>query len=243
MKDCETISLSPEEAYFQAAISLALYRMIQNEIPSEDEGEEDRELDERVMHTIRHGVSSNRLGNTVRAGLIGFVKGLAIVLILVCLCFTSAFAISSDFRDLVYHFCVSTYSDHSEVSLSHETGNEAGLPETTAEIPAFCVSWLPGEDFAVIYRQRTSGIFSTAYQAGNNKSIFLDAYSENCITNIDTEGMTRTTLSLTGKNYELFRKDNRFVLVWHEGQYYLALTAESISEAEAIVCAMSVQVE
>ena len=40
-----------------------------------------------------------------------------------------------------------------------------------------------------------------------------------------------------------FRKDNRFILIWHEGQYYLALTAESISEAEAIVCAMSVQVE
>lgn len=243
MKDCETMTLSPEEAYFQASISLALYRMIQSEIPKENEGEEDRKLDERIMQTIRHGITANRLNNAVTTGLIGFLKGLAVAVILVCLCFTSAFAISAKFRDMIYRFCVSTYVDHSEVSLSHETGNEDVSPAHTADTPAYKISWLPGEDFAVLYRRKSSDVFSTAYQAGIDKSIFLDAFSENCITNIDTEGMTRSMLSLAGRNYEVFRNDSRLVLVWNEGRYYFALTAENITEAEAIVCAMSVETE
>ena len=230
--------VSPAEAYFQAALQLAQYRLIQQEIPSQDECEEDDELDQRILHMIDDQLRKRHRQTAVKTSVMNVIRTIVIVLLIGNLFVTTAFALSEGFRERVIQLFVTTYETHSSIELKTDD-SAVEHREAYATVPEYRLSWLPNKEMFIAEQTYSPLACSVTYLSDDGSYITLDVHNGDMLYDADTEGMACSEVSIGNKKLQLFHDSNEYVLIWREDRLYFVLDAEGLTESEVTLAAMS----
>ncbi len=236
MTESNWAELSPEEEYFQAALQYAQYRLILREIPPEDECEGNEELDRRIVQMINDRMKKELTIETLKRNAAAVIKTTVIILLLLNLALTTAFAFSSEVRERVLQLFVETFPTHSHVEL-HDT---QGGHDTNSPVSEYMISWLPDESYSIFERQYNPSLSSVTYSSSNGSYVFLDAGNETAVGNVDTEGLAPSVISIRDMEFHVFTGENRTLLIWQEDSVFFVFDAWGMTKQEAILAAMSV---
>ena len=230
--------LSPEEAYSRAALQLALYKVVAEEIPPVEESESDPEMDKRMLRLIHDQFRQIQSQKVWKEITVRILKTAVIAVLILNLFLTTGFALSLDFRKMIMKLFVTVEPTHSEL-IMQETPE---IPETSPVMPSeYGFEWLPDDSFEIVDYVTGSFCSSITYQADHDVTLTLEVYTAECMTNIDTEGMSRTTMKMADKELQVFHQDQHYVMVWHDKDAYFVVQTWNMREAEAITAALSVQ--
>ena len=169
---------------------------------------------------------------------VAILKTIAIILMVVNLCATVAFALSGTLRERIMNLFVVTYTTHSNIEI---TGGSGNTPNTVSDVfPDYAASWFPNDRFTVTEKSSFPEFQNTTYSDGTGVLIFLDVNSESVVENVNTEGMTEKSVRIGGKDLRVFHSDGKSFIIWQEDSLYFILSAINMTETEAILVAVSV---
>ncbi len=240
MANSDWNELSPEEAYFQAALQLAQYKLIQKEIPSQNAcEEEDEELDQRVMRMIVRETGKQPNTKTWSSALRRTLKAVAAAVLILNLCAVTAFALSSDFRNRVFQLFVATYPDHSDIGIN-PVSPEYSEEQSSESIPAYRLTWLPSDHYTIAEETASPAMYSITYLFENDAHIILDVCSADATGAINTENMDASSVTINGREIRVFRNDRESFLIWQENEVCFSMNTRNLTETEALLAMMSV---
>ena len=240
MTDQQIVELSPDEMCYQAYLNLALFRMIQKEIPSDEEGEENPALVERVLRSIRQEYRVRRRKEGLRSAAKTVGKVFMILIAALSIGFTSAFAVSNTFRKEIWKLFVVTTPDHSEIGVTRLSGEDSSMPTVSYQPTMFQPGWLPNDQFKQTELVSGSTMSFSTYKSDSGETMTLDVYSNSALVNLNTEGMTEKTVDLAGTEMHVFSKEDHYCVIWHGSSCYFVLQTYGLCEGEALAIAMSV---
>lgn len=233
-------NLSPNEAYFQAALQLAQFELLEEEIPSLEESEGNAELDQKILRLIDAQFKKLHRRQALKQNITKTIKTFVMVLLVLNLFVTVAYAINSEFRDSVYKLFVETLPTRTEVKLVNETtGAEISRP--TDFIPKYRAFWFPDDSYRIVDAHDTLNDGYVTYKSDSGAQIYLNMCDEDGTISINTEGMEKTTRMVDGKEIQVFSKENEVYLVWYDlDENFFVLDAAGISLDDALRVALSV---
>ena len=238
MKENEQMDLSPAEEYFRAALQFAQFQLIQKELPPPEVCEGNELLDQRILRRMDALIRDGKRKAALKTGALTILKTLFVVLLISDLCVTAAFALSGAFREQVMKLFVTTHPAYSDVSFSDEG---ADLPQTAlTSFSEYTVSWFPDDSFSVTEKTDTPLSKSVAYTSPKGVSVFLDVSSVDVSASINTEGMIQKNVRAAGIDLRVFHADGKSFVIWQEDNLCFILSSMGLSEAEAILAAVSV---
>lgn len=230
--------LSPEEAYSRAALQMALYQTVADEIPDAESSAADPVLDKRILGAINDRFRRLQMQKITKWMAANTLKTAVLAILILNLCLTTGFAFSRNFRERILRLFVTVEQDHSELGM-RETDT---VPEEECLNPeGYILSWLPDESYKVTESITQLFSCSITYQSEKGGVIMLDVYSAGTETSVDTEGMEQTVIRMAGKDMQVFRHDGRIVMIWQDSNAYYTIQTLNLSEAEAITAALSVK--
>ncbi len=239
MTDQHWEEISPEEAYFEAALQLAQLRLIEQEIPPEEECERNEALDERMIRLIRDQTRRNQsFVNRKRiAKRIGL--SLLVILLLLNIALTTSFATNAAFREQIFRLFVDTFPTHSHVESA--AGEEETLSgKSTVPVSEYSLTWLPDEGIIRTESYRSMTMSSAAYRSETGVSINLDACLETVGSSVNTEGMEPRVVTIGKDDLQVFHAGDKLILIWQNGEIHFIMETHGLTEAEAILTALSV---
>ena len=69
----------------------------------------------------------------------------------------------------------------------------------------------------------------------------MDVGNQTAVGNVDTEGMTPSTITIRDTEFHVFTEENRTLLIWQEDSAYFVFDAWGMTESEALLAALSVR--
>ncbi len=234
----ECADVSPAEEYFRATLRYAQFRLIQKEIPPQETGEKNDALDECVLRRIDSRFRELRRKTKRKKNAVSILKTVSVILLIANLCMTAAFAVSGVLRERILKLFVTTYPTHSDVEITD--GSVDSQNTAPAAFPEYTVGWFPNNRFIVTEKYDTPDIKSITYTNGTGMFISLDVNSENALSSVNTEGMAEKAVRVGGKDLRVFHTDGKSFVIWQEGSLCFILSSMGLSEAEAVLAAVSV---
>ena len=237
--------LTPDEAYSQAAIRLALYRLTEMEIPQEEKNAEAAEpltdFDRKMIGRIREFFKGSHQRQKIREIVNHTLITVAVIVLLMNLTVVTACAFSSEFRQKAMRLLVTVEETHSQIKTDYsgETQPQAMM----ADIESYRLRWFPNDLFSETDEHNGGRSFRITYQDPHGLKVVLYVFAYTARTSLDTEGMEHSIACMADKEIDVFRNDPRISLVWQGDNVYFILDTYGMTESEAIAMAMSVQRE
>ena len=196
-------------------------------------------VQKRCLKQISKHFSRQRLC-VIRHSCYILINRVAIIVLVVMLLFTTAFAVSPTFRINALNLAIETFYDRTNFQLFEKDLSNCVLSE--CEITA---NWLP-EGYVLMSQSNDSRMIWNSYQSQNGKELQINATTEEgMILSIDTEKATTKVLELHGIDALLSQKDGIIQIVWNDKQTgtLLALYGEDILESDAIRIAENISIK
>lgn len=227
---------TPEENYEEAALELALYRMLREERTAQNEDESTETLrmsDEstpRILSLIdrqmrkRSGISFARI-----------LKTAAIALLILNMALTIAAAASTAVRAKVIDFLTEINESYMSVGFSQSESSVA-VPEDWAE--RYYPTFIP-EGYTLKYSNAIEGFSEAEYAGAQGERLRIQICDSSAVSRINTENAEVSFETISGASATVLRQPYEEVnIVWAIGDRYFIVSAidyeTALSTAESI---------
>ena len=233
--------LSPEEAYEHAALALASYRLLLEEIPKDDgETEVSQDFDRTTLQKMEKLLKKNRRGKRAGKTVSAFAKGALILIAVINLGMTVAFATSESVRTSVVRFFMSIHETHTDLGMS--VTEIDSIPE--AYKGNYYPTFLPDVGLDLLTASRRLIEWETPDQ---EVFVHFEVCDSTETVSLDTEGYDfHKAYDQDWREYSVF-SDNRtgsgtewHHVVWREGRQFLIVSTYGLTEQTAFRIAESV---
>ncbi len=240
MADTIWYEVSPEEAYFEAALQLAQLKLVQRESSSVDPWDMDQGYDERVINVMNSQIRAQQREKRIKEKTISALKIIVLTLAVANLFVSVAFALSDSFRESVYRLFANDYPTHTSLDVDHHEVDDEN-PASVHTMPMYRLSWFPEGVYTVEEEMYNPQSCSIAYASDAGVHLYLDVFSMYLSTNINTEEMTRSETVIQGRSFIIYEGNGEVVVVWQDDQAYFVLDAEGLTVNETLLAALSVE--
>ncbi len=230
VKNVETL----EEAYERAALALASFRLIQEEIPGEiKERHENRDLDRKILRQIETQLNDGHRKARRRRTKIRLFRTVLTALIIADLCATVAFSVSPSVRSGVYRFFSADMGTHTDLGF---------LPDLAADVPS---GW-DGEYYPTYFPDVGLEIVQILpnqieWESPDGTFINFGIFDVTWQVSIDTEGYEhRLVYDRQWQEYDVYVNEEWVVAVWHDEDVFFIVSTCELPEKETIRIAESV---
>lgn len=233
--------LSPEEAYEHAALALASYRLLLEEIPADDgDITVSQGFDRATIRKMEERLKKNRSTKHIMRTVSAIGKAALILIAAINLCVAVAFAASEDVRSTVFHFFISVFETHTDIGMSPKEIDS--IPE--AYKGNYYPTFLPDVGLDLLTASRRLIEWETPDQ---EVFVHFEVCDASEAVSLDTEGYDyHKAYDQNWHEYSIF-SDNRtgsgtewYHMVWREENQFLIVSTYGLTEQTAFQIAESV---
>lgn len=234
-----------EEKYEEAAIELAVYRLLIEERdkaakPLDDETE--KLLQEQYEHTLPQRMAMIDRETRRRALIIGvrncaprILKIAATVILLLNMGLTIAIASNSATRAYLMEFFVKVNDEYAEIGF-YKTETSVTIPDRWT---GNCYPTYIPEGFSIIQVVPDKVMSSVLYIDPNDRKLSFELYNMAARVNIDAENARMSCVTVQGVKSTVFEKDGKVTLVFPYGEQFVILHIEgTLSEIVAVAASI-----
>lgn len=203
------------------------------------------------LRIVRRGVASNQYRAASKTA-IRLVSKVAIVVMVLILSLTVAFAVSSELQSSVARWAIKHYSDHTEFSITDRGESNAPNQGIIDEDGVWAgsrldveVGWMP-DGMDLINEGNDSQSQWLILGGSSRKVLVLLDYIGEGKTDVDTENATISFITVQNKTALLVSKESYYYRIFipiSELDGYLLLTSEGLSEEEILKVAESIEIK
>lgn len=237
---------TPEEKYEEAAIELAVYRLLREDCenaakPLDDETEKqlkqqyERTLPQR-MALIDRETRRHALKHSLRKTIPQVLKIAVVIILVLNLGLTISVASSDTVRAYVMEFLVQVNDEYAEIGF-FKTDTTIAVPEGWN---GSCYpSYIP-EGFTIKQLVHDDKMSLVLYQDQNNRHLTFVIYCNEMVVNIDSENAKASFIEIQGVKATAFETDTSATLIWQYGDQFIELQMTG-TMSEVLIVADSIR--
>lgn len=179
----------------------------------------------KYEQTIRKAFNAQTT-RTVRRYLSRTISKIAVVALCAMLLFTTAFAVSPQFRASTLNFVIETFYDRTDLQFAEETPSTADITN-----PAL-LAWLP-DGYSIESQNRDSAMERIVLRDDTGSEIKISKMRGSGSTlSLDTEDAEVQTITIQQQAVMLIRKDNVIQLAWADEQQEMFVKIQGTNAIE-----------
>ena len=208
-------------------------------------------LYKKGLRIVRHGVAAHQYRAAGKTA-IRLVSKVAIIVMVLVLSLTVAFAVSPAMQSTVARWAIKHYSDHTEFSITNRDEGNTPKQGSIDEDGVWSgskldvnIGWIP-DGMELVNRENDSQSQWLILRGNNRKVLVLLDYIGEGKTAVDTENATVSFITVREKTALLVSSESDYYRVFipiSELEGYLLLSSEGLSEEEFLKVAESIEIK